>query len=166
MGGCLWPSIWTATIFKNFLIVPLKATIFENNHYLNRSFINCPPLLRWWPTADLCKKPVAWRRSTEKSGFNILTSLSCGGADRRRKVGGLTDPVVAASQIIITRWQTANHSNQAWAYREPCCMVTLKVFFCEPTYFLPLLLGLISNMINITHCPKSILEFVTVLNLA
>jgi hypothetical protein len=29
MGGCLEPSIWTATIFKNFLIVPLKDTIFQ-----------------------------------------------------------------------------------------------------------------------------------------
>jgi hypothetical protein len=30
MGGCLRPSIWAATTFKNFLIVPLKATIFVN----------------------------------------------------------------------------------------------------------------------------------------
>jgi hypothetical protein len=29
LGGCLVPSGWTATIYKHFLIVPFKATIFE-----------------------------------------------------------------------------------------------------------------------------------------
>jgi hypothetical protein len=36
-------------------------------------------------------------------------SLSCGGADRRRKIGGLPVPVAAASQIVISWWQTAYH---------------------------------------------------------
>jgi hypothetical protein len=41
--GGLGPSIWTTTIFKNCLIVPLKATIFEKNHlyYINRNFTLC-----------------------------------------------------------------------------------------------------------------------------
>jgi hypothetical protein len=30
MGGCLVPSILTANVFKNFLIVRLKATIFNS----------------------------------------------------------------------------------------------------------------------------------------
>jgi hypothetical protein len=52
-----------------------------------------------------------------KNRVEIFTCLSCVVADRRRKVGGLTDPVVAASQIVITRGQTAHHSNRAWTYR-------------------------------------------------
>jgi hypothetical protein len=33
MGWYLRPSLWTATIFKNFLIVPLKATVNEKFTY-------------------------------------------------------------------------------------------------------------------------------------
>jgi hypothetical protein len=45
----------------------------------------------------------------EKTGLYMYTCLPCGGADRRRKIGGLTVPVAAASQIVISRWQTGNH---------------------------------------------------------
>jgi hypothetical protein len=53
----------------------------------------------------------------KETGMNVFTCLSCGGAKRRLKVGWVTCPVAAASQIVITRWQTAHHSNRAWAYR-------------------------------------------------
>jgi hypothetical protein len=43
---------------------------------------------------------VADRRSHEKTGLYIFTGLSYWGADRRRKIGGLPVPVVAASQIV------------------------------------------------------------------
>jgi hypothetical protein len=33
-------------------------------------------------------KAYGRRRSTEKTGLKIFTCLSCGGADRREKVGG------------------------------------------------------------------------------
>jgi hypothetical protein len=42
-------------------------------------------------------------QTKRKNRFERFTCLSCGGADRRRKVSGLTNPMVAASQIVITR---------------------------------------------------------------
>jgi hypothetical protein len=33
------------------------------------------------------------------------------------KIGGFTVPLAAASQIVISKWQTAHHSNRKWAYR-------------------------------------------------
>jgi hypothetical protein len=64
---------------------------------------------------------VPVRRSPEKPGCTFLLGLSYGGADRRRKIGGLTVPVAAAivkllSQgggphiIKIGREQTGNQS--------------------------------------------------------
>jgi hypothetical protein len=52
---------------------------------------------------------VASRRSLEKTGLYISTCISCGEADRRRKFGGRSVPVAAASQILISSWQTAHH---------------------------------------------------------
>jgi hypothetical protein len=62
-----------------------------------------------WQPSDLWKKHVASRRSLEKTGLCIFTCFSFWGADRRRKIGGPTVPVAAASQIVISRWQTAHH---------------------------------------------------------
>jgi hypothetical protein len=60
---------------------------------------------------------VADSRSPGKTSLYVFICLSCGGADRRRKIDGLTVPVAAASQIVISRRQNAHHSNWAWAYR-------------------------------------------------
>jgi hypothetical protein len=46
---------------------------------------------------------VASRQSQEKTGLHIFTCLSCGGADRKRKIGGLAVPVAAAGQIAFSR---------------------------------------------------------------
>jgi hypothetical protein len=65
----------------------------------NINFILCAPpphYRRWWLAADLWKKPVAGRRSPEKTGLHIFTCLSCGGADLRRKIYDLTFPVAVA----------------------------------------------------------------------
>jgi hypothetical protein len=53
-----------------------------------------------WQTADYL----------EKTGLYIFTCLSCGGADQR-----LPFPMAAASQNVISRWQTTHHSNRVWA---------------------------------------------------
>jgi hypothetical protein len=29
VGRCLWPQIWTAELFKIFLVIPLKVRTFE-----------------------------------------------------------------------------------------------------------------------------------------
>jgi hypothetical protein len=64
---------------------------------------------------------VAGRRSLEKACerpqiiiknrfilYNVhFLRLSCGGADRRQNIGGFIVPVAAATQIAISRWQTA-----------------------------------------------------------
>jgi hypothetical protein len=60
-----------------------------------------PPFRRWWQAADLWKKPVADRRSKEKTGLYIFTCISCGGADWRQKIGWLTVPAVAAASQIV-----------------------------------------------------------------
>jgi hypothetical protein len=53
LGGYGRPSVLAATTLKNFLIIPLKATIFEKTHihYINRSFDPLPP------TEDHCGRP-------------------------------------------------------------------------------------------------------------
>jgi hypothetical protein len=65
------------------------------------------------------KRPVTDLRSLGKPGLYVFTCLSCGGADRRQNIGGLTVPMAAASQIVISRWQTTHHTNCTWAYRIP-----------------------------------------------
>jgi hypothetical protein len=52
-----------------------------------------------------CDRP----QITLKTGLYMFTCLSHGGADRRRKIGGVTVPVAVASQFAISRWQTAHH---------------------------------------------------------
>jgi hypothetical protein len=71
--------------------VPLKATTKKNHiHYINRYLSSAPHYRRRWQAADLCKKPVAGRRPLEKTSLRVFTCLSCGGAARRRKIGGLS----------------------------------------------------------------------------
>jgi hypothetical protein len=71
IGRCLGPSVWTVTMFKNVLVVPLVAS--------RRSLI----------------KSVAGRRSLEKSSLYIFTCLPCGchktiqGADRIKLISGV-----------------------------------------------------------------------------
>jgi hypothetical protein len=76
--------------------------------YINRSFILCPFHRRWLQVADLRKKPVAIRRSQEKNRFEHFTCLSCGGADQRQKISGLTVLIMPPSRahILLTgrRW--------------------------------------------------------------
>jgi hypothetical protein len=61
----------------------------KNSHLLYKyKFYLCPTLFRWWQAADLCQKPVAERRSREKTCLYVFTCFSCGGAERRRKIGG------------------------------------------------------------------------------
>jgi hypothetical protein len=103
MSGCLRPSIWTATILKKILIVPLKATILKINIY----YIN---LLLWCQAADLCKKPVASHRSTQKPVCTYLPPSCMGGEDRRRKVGGLTVPVACRRPYFLRSGQLS------WAF--------------------------------------------------
>jgi hypothetical protein len=52
---------------------------------------------------------VASHISIEKTSLYIFTCISFRAADQRRKIGGTTVPLAAASQIVITRWQTAHH---------------------------------------------------------
>jgi hypothetical protein len=68
-------------------------------------FINFHPLLSILAAREHRIKPV--------SAF--LPASPHWGAERRRKIS--RHNVAAASQIIISRWQTANHFNRAWAYR-------------------------------------------------
>jgi hypothetical protein len=46
---------------------------------------------------------MAVRRSQENKGLKVFTCLSCGGADRRLKIGSLTVSVAAASQIVFSK---------------------------------------------------------------
>jgi hypothetical protein len=59
-----------AATFKNFLIVPLKAAIFGKFTFtIKKKFLSFSPhYRRWWQAADLWEKPVAGRRSQEKTG--------------------------------------------------------------------------------------------------
>jgi hypothetical protein len=52
---------------------------------------------------------VEGRISLEKASLFIFTCLSCGGACRRRKIGGFNIPLAAASQIVISMRQTAHN---------------------------------------------------------
>jgi hypothetical protein len=78
-------------MFKNFLTIPLKATIFEKY-----KFFLCPPLYTMVTLHRFLEKPVAGRTSPEKTGLYFSTCLSWGGADRRQQICGLTVPVPAA----------------------------------------------------------------------
>jgi hypothetical protein len=85
------------SILKNFLIVPLKATIFEKITFTYTSkFCPLPPTTDnggkppingkdLWQTADHRETPVC-----------TFLPASCGEADQRRKIGGLTVPMVTA----------------------------------------------------------------------
>jgi hypothetical protein len=102
MGGILRPSICSATTIKRVLIVPLNATIFEKFTLTKRykyNYIHC--------TTDGGGRPQIYGKACGRP--QIIKKPVCGGADRRRKIGGFTVPVAAASQIAISRWQIAHH---------------------------------------------------------
>jgi hypothetical protein len=71
-------------------IITLNATTFKkfSLYYIINGL--CHPLF----------SIVTGRRPPHKTGFFASTCLSCGGADPRRKFGGLTVPVAAASPIV------------------------------------------------------------------
>jgi hypothetical protein len=98
----LRPSVWTATTLKIISDRPFKSYyLFKIHiHSLHRNLSFAPHCRRRWQAADHCNKPVADRRSLEKTGFYVFTCLSCGGSYQRRKTGGLTVPVAAARQIL------------------------------------------------------------------
>jgi hypothetical protein len=88
MGGYFRPLVCAAATFKNFMIVPLKDKSFAHN------------CRQKWQTADLWKRPVSSHRTNR---FAHFYPPSCGGANRKRKIGSLAVPVVAASQIAFSR---------------------------------------------------------------
>jgi hypothetical protein len=93
MRGCLRPSIWTSTAIKNFLIIPLKATIFQKFPFtIYIEILSFAPHYRqWWQAAGL------WQADHQQNLVcKFLPASPVGRADRSRKIGGLTVPVEAA----------------------------------------------------------------------
>jgi hypothetical protein len=105
---------------KHFRINPLKATLLEkftfttvytNKFYFLPSTIKIVAGRR--PLQKICGMPQSsvkslWHAADhpKKTGLYVFTCLFCGGADRRRKIGRLTVPVAAGSQIVFSREQT------------------------------------------------------------
>jgi hypothetical protein len=100
-------SIWGDTLGLQYEPLPYLKFVwfYKNSPSLYKSKFH--PLL---PTVDNGGKPQIngkdlWQTADhrEKQLLSIFTCLSCGGADRRWKIGGITVPVAAASKIVISR---------------------------------------------------------------
>jgi hypothetical protein len=89
MVGCLRPSIWTTTIFKNFLIAPLKSTIFEKF-----TFTICFKIFFIFSFA-----PHVYESCRPQISVQTLWQTADHQAD-------LLSPVTAGSQIVCSREQT------------------------------------------------------------
>jgi hypothetical protein len=119
MGESLKPSIWTSAIFKNFLRVSLKATIFEKftfTVYINRNFILCPPFFIWLQVGDHRLKLVAAFLSAsplgEQTGENISVYIVV--ASRSEKLSSFPVPVASCRPnfppvwaAFLSPWQAA-----------------------------------------------------------
>jgi hypothetical protein len=78
MRGCLRPSVRTTTIFKNFLIIPLKATITKIHlHHINKKISSFASRYRQlWQAADQRKRPLAAADHRRKPVCTFLPASS------------------------------------------------------------------------------------------